>query len=183
MSWARIGPPFKTNRPIMRCNGELATQEQLAGPLPTLLFDGWARSAPRQFPTREPAGTEVGALRRAYGAIHPCLRGHPPKRFCMMGRLGNRRNSRRRCRIPSWCGWPRAQRGHPPQGRNGAIRRKRIAWGYPPQGSRSTSLNCACHPDFPLSVKRVEPWGGWPQMIPRSSPPGAPSLLGSGHFE
>jgi hypothetical protein len=30
-------------------------------------------------------------------------------------------------------------------------------WGHPPQGSGSTSLNCACHPDFPLSEKWIDP--------------------------
>jgi len=41
----------------------------------------------------------------------------------------------------------------------------RTGRGHSSEGSGSASLNCACHPCFPLWETRVEPWGGWPRML------------------
>jgi hypothetical protein len=49
--------------------------------------------------------------------------------------------------------------------------------GHPPQGSGSTSLNCACHPGFPLSEKRVDPWARMAPDDPLwADGPGCPRL-------
>jgi hypothetical protein len=56
-----------------------------------------------------------------------------------------------------------------------------VVWGHPPQGSGSTSLNCARHLGIPLSAKRVDHYAWMAPLRPlRVDGPVAPRLENEG---